>query len=112
MPGDQDQLTLAIILTAGGAVATSALISGIVQVFKVLFGTAWPGATASRVAAFILSLVFVVWAYVGTHVATDAEHLFVGLLAWYGIARLAMVVYDDASQRVNSLTGPVQPPKG
>ena len=100
----EDQgLTLAIILTAGGAVAAAGLITGLVQLAKTLFGSAWPGAAVSRAFAFVLSLVLVAWAYVGIPVEITGQTLFAGLLAWYGIARLAMAVYDDVAAKPGGL---------
>lgn len=105
MPTDVDPntLTLAMVLTAGGAPVVATLITGLVQLAKTLFGERWPGAGASRGLAFALSLVFVVWAYAGVPVPVTAVSLFAGLLAWYGIARLAMAVYDDLTARPGSL---------
>lgn len=106
----EDQgLTLAIILTTGGAVAAAALITGVIQLVKTLFGANWPGATASRLLAFLLSAVLVVWAYVGIPVVLTAATAFAGLLAFYGIARLAMAVYDDAAGTPGGLRGPDAP---
>ena len=98
-----DEITLAVILTAGGATATAGLITGLVQLAKTLFGSHWPGAGASRLAAFVLSGVFVAWAYIGIPVELTAATAFAGLLAFYGIARLAMAVYDDVAARPGGL---------
>lgn len=106
MDTDFSALTLQLILTAAGATVTAGLITGIVQLAKTLFGSHWPGAGVSRGLAFVLSIVFVAWAYVGIPVEITAATLFAGLIAVYGIARLAMAVYDDVAQKPGSLTGP------
>lgn len=106
MPNIDEGLTLAVVLTAAGATVAGALITGVVQIVKVLLGSAWPGAAASRTLAFVLSLVIVAWAYVGTSVTVDAETAFGAVVAWYGIARLAMAVYDDVAAKPGGLRGP------
>lgn len=102
MPDDQG-LTLALILTAGGATAAAGFVTGFVQLLKTLFGSKWPGPAASRGLAFVFSGVLVVWAYVGIPVALTAATAFAGLLAFYGIARLAMAVYDDVTGQPGGL---------
>jgi hypothetical protein len=106
MPADESALTLSLILTAAGAVAASALVTGIVQILKQL-GTFLDG--YERLAAFILSAVLVVIAYAagladGTLTLNIASG-FAAFIAWYGIARLSMAVYADVVREPNSLTG-------
>lgn len=106
MPSDET-LTLALILTAGGAVVASALVTGLVQLLKQL-GSLLNG--RERLAAFILSAILVVIAFVsGVNDGTLTLSLptgFAAFLAWYGIARLSMAVYADATGEPNSLRGP------
>lgn len=106
MPENTD-LTLALVLTAGGATAAAALVSGVVQLLKQL-GSFLNG--RERLAAFILSGLLVVVAVAsavqnGTLVL-DIASVFAAVLAWYGIARLSMAVFADVSREANSLTGP------
>ena len=106
MPADESALTLSLILTAAGAVAASALVTGVVQILKQL-GSFLDG--KERLAAFILSAVLVVIAYAagladGTLTLNIASG-FAAFIAWYGIARLSMAVYADATREPNSLTG-------
>lgn len=108
MEGDVG-LTLGAVLTAAGAAVAAALIVGVVQIFKTLFGSAWPGAAVSRAFAFVLSALIVAWAYIGTNVPATLETLFGAFVAWYAIARLAMAEYDDVTAKVNSLRGPIAP---
>lgn len=107
MPTDETTLTLALILTAGGAVVASALITGIVQLLKQL-GSFLDG--KERITAFFLSAVLIVIAF-GAGVqdkslTINAQGVFAAFLAWYGIARLSMAVYADASGEPNGLRGP------
>jgi uncharacterized membrane protein len=106
VPTDETTLTLALVLTAGGAVLASGLVTGIVQILKQL-GTFLDG--KERLAAFILSAVLVVIAFAsgvsdGT-LTIQIPTLFAAFLAWYGIARLSMAVYADVTKEPNSLTG-------
>jgi hypothetical protein len=106
MPTDETTLTLSLILTAAGAVAASALVTGVVQILKQL-GSFLDG--KERLAAFILSAVLVVIAYAaglgdGTLTLNVASG-FAAFIAWYGIARLSMAVYADVAREPNSLTG-------
>lgn len=106
MPADESALTLSLILTAGGAVAASALVTGIVQILKQL-GSFLDG--KERLAAFILSAVLVVVAFIagvndGT-LTVNVASVFTAFLAWYGIARLSMAVYADVAREPYSLTG-------
>jgi hypothetical protein len=106
MPTDETTLTLALVLTAGGAVIASGLITGLVQLVKQL-GNVING--KERIVAFVLSAVLVVIAYAagvgeGTLTVTPPS-LFAAFLAWYGIARLSMANYADVTKEPNSLTG-------
>lgn len=106
MPENTD-LTLALVLTAGGATAAAALVSGVVQLLKQL-GNILDG--KERIAAFVLSGLLVVVAVAsavqnGT-LTLDIASIFAAVLAWYGIARLSMAVFADATKEPNSLTGP------
>lgn len=106
MPSDET-LTLALILTAGGAVVASGLVTGLVQLLKQL-GSLLDG--RERIAAFVLSAILVVIAFIsGVNDGTLTLNIgtgFAAFLAWYGIARLSMAVYADAVKEPNSLRGP------
>jgi hypothetical protein len=107
VPSDEEaQLTLALILTAGGSVAAAALVTGLVQLLKQL-GSFLDG--KERIAAFVLSAIIVVVAYAsGVNDNTLTLNIatgFAAFLAWYGIARLSMGIYADLSREPNSLTG-------
>ena len=106
MPADESALTLSLILTAAGAVAASALVTGIVQILKQL-GSFLDG--KERLAAFILSAVLVVIAYAAGlndgSLTLNIASAFAAFIAWYGIARLSMAVYADVVREPNSLTG-------
>jgi hypothetical protein len=106
MPADEATLTLALVLTAGGAVAASALVTGLVQLVKQL-GSVIDG--RERLVAFVLSAVLVVLAMVagiadGT-LTLNIATAFAAFLAWYGIARLSMANYADITKEPNSLRG-------
>jgi hypothetical protein len=107
MPSDETQLTLALILTAGGAVAASALVTGLVQLLKQL-GSLLDG--KERIVAFILSAVLVVIAFAAgvadNTLTISIGSVFAAFLAWYGIARLSMANYADVTKEPNSLRGP------
>jgi len=107
MPNDETTLTLAIVLTAGGAVVASALITGIVQLLKQL-GNILDG--RERLTAFLLSAILVIVAFAAgvqdKSLTINAQSVFAAFLAWYGIARLSMAVYADATSEPNSLRGP------
>jgi hypothetical protein len=107
MPTDETALTLAIVLTAGGAVVASALITGIVQLLKQL-GNILDG--RERITAFFLSALLVIVAFAAgvqdKSLTINAQSVFAAFLAWYGIARLSMAVYADASKEANGLRGP------
>ena len=107
MPSDETTLTLALVLTAGGAVAASALVTGLVQLVKQL-GPMIDG--KERLVAFVLSAVLVLIAVAaGTSDGTLTLNIatgFAAFLAWYGIARLSMANYADISKEPNGLRGP------
>jgi len=106
MPSDETTLTLAIILTAGGAVAASALVTGLVQLFKQL-GTLLDG--RERLVAFVLSALLVIVAFAAgvqdTSLTISVQSVFAAFLAWYGVARLSMANYADVTKEANSLRG-------
>lgn len=100
-------LTLDLVLTAGGAVASSALITGLIQLLKKLpgLGDFLDGGRES-LAAFLFSAALVATAFAATATTKDIAHGFGAVLAWYGIARLSMGIYDDATKQPGSLTAP------
>lgn len=106
MPTPEPDLTLALVLTAGGALGSSLLITGLVEMFKRLIGQSWT-AGVSRLVAFVLSGVLVVVAVAASGVELTIAYLFGAFLAWYAIARLSLANYDDATAQTNSLRGPV-----
>lgn len=105
-------LTLALILTAGGATAAAGLVKGLISIFKTLpgFGPWLQEAKAEPLVAFILSALLVIVA-AASALQSDPElqanipFYFTSFLAWYGIARLSMAIHDDLAQNPNSLTG-------
>lgn len=100
--------TLDLVLTAGGAVASAALITGFVQILKKLPGFGdFLDAGRESLAAFLLSAGLVATAFGATAVDKNLATGFGAVLAWYGIARLSMGMYDDAAQKPGSITGPV-----
>lgn len=107
MPSDETTLTLALVLTAGGAVAASAIITGLVQLLKQL-GNFLDG--RERLTAFLLSAILVIVAMAAgvqdKSLTITFQSVFAAFLAWYGIARLSMAVYADATKEANGLRGP------
>ena len=106
MPTNETTLTLALVLTAGGAVLASALITGLVQLLKQL-GSFLDG--RERLTAFFLSAVLVIVAFAagvsdGT-LTLNPTTGFAAFLAWYGTARLSMANYADVVKEPNSLRG-------
>ena len=99
MPTDVNALTLAAVLTAAGAVGAATLITGIVSQLKRLPGI---GAILDRgnepAAVLGLSALLVVAAYVSTLGTLSPEGVFGAVVAWYGIAELAMAIHDRASR--------------
>lgn len=107
MPTDADSLTLALVLTAAGATVAAALVTGLVQLFKTLAPALSSG--KERFAAFILSALLVIVAVASGvqegAITLSIASLFSAFIAWYGIARLSMAVFADASGEPNGLRG-------
>ena len=89
-----EELTFAVVLTAAGANASVALITGMIAIAKplVVIGP-WIQADREPTIAFVLSAVLVTVAVVSVGVFTPAA-LFAAFLAWFGIAQIAMGVHD------------------
>jgi hypothetical protein len=107
MPTDiPSTLTLAILLTAAGALAGATLVTGLVQLLKTIWPGDVPGVWQLR-AAFALAAVLVILAYVSGvqtgAITVSPESLFGAVLAWYATARLAKSIYDDATAAPGSL---------
>lgn len=89
-----DQLTLPAVLTAGGMTASAALITAVVAVLKQVRGI---GPLLDRgnepTACFALSGALVAAAFASAGDVT-APAAFAALLAWFGIAQIAMGVHD------------------
>jgi hypothetical protein len=112
VPTDETaSVSLALVLTAAGAVGASALVTGLVQLVKTLF----PKLTAgrSRVMAFALSYllvaVAVAEAFQSNALSVSIPALFGAFVAGYGIARLSIANFADVVSEPNSLTGPKVP---
>jgi hypothetical protein len=89
-----EDLTFAIVLTAAGATASAALITGLIAILKQLVVVGpWINADREPTIAFALSAVLVAVAVVSVGVFTAAA-LFAAFLAWFGIAPIAMGVHD------------------
>jgi hypothetical protein len=89
-----EDLTFAVVLTAAGATASAALITGLIAILKqlVVIGP-WIQADREPTIAFVLSAVLVTIAVVSVGVFTPTA-LFAAFLAWFGIAQIAMGVHD------------------
>lgn len=89
-----EDLTFAVVLTAAGATASAALITGMIAILKQLMVVGpWIQADREPTIAFVLSAVLVTVAVVSVGVFTPAA-LFAAFLAWFGIAQIAMGVHD------------------
>ena len=101
MPTDAESLTLALALTAGGAVFFAGLITGVIEIISRVATAVVEG--HEQLLALILSAV-VVLAAMGAAVQADVltldiNSIFAGFLAWYGITRIAMGIHDDVLGR-------------
>jgi hypothetical protein len=89
-----EDLTLAVVLTAAGATASAALITGLIAIAKQLVVVGpWINADREPTVAFALSALLVTVALLSVGVLTPAA-LFGAFLAWFGIAQIAMGVHD------------------
>ena len=81
-------------LTAAGATASAALITGLIAIAKqlVVIGP-WIQADREPTIAFVLSAVLVAVAVLSVGMSTPTA-LFAAFLAWFGIAQIAMGVHD------------------
>lgn len=86
-------LSLAIVLTAAGATASAALITGLIAMGKALAGIGPLISGREPTIAFVLSAVLVIAASASVGVFTP-ESIFAAFLAWFGIAQIAMGVHD------------------
>ena len=89
-----EDLTFAVVLTAAGATASAALITGLIAILKqlVVIGP-WIQADREPTIAFVLSAVLVTLAVMSVGLFTP-EALFAAFLAWFGIAQIAMGLHD------------------
>ena len=89
-----EELTFAVVLTAAGATASAALITGLIAIAKQLVVVGpWIDAAREPTVAFVLSAVLVIVAVFSVGTFT-AEALLAAFLAWFGIAQIAMGVHD------------------
>ncbi len=97
-------LTLASVLTAAGAVSAAALVSGIVEILKRVLPVIGRRQLEPVLAfAFSGALVVAAWSASGDR---TAESAFAALLAWYGIARVAMGIHDDVTGAPSGINAP------
>ena len=96
-------LTLANVLTAGGAVAAAALITGLIEIVKKLLPVIGVRGWEPWL-AFALSLILVVLAFASSADQT-LETGFWAFLAWYGIATISMGIHDQVTSVRSTTTG-------
>jgi hypothetical protein len=96
-----EDLTFAVVLTAAGATASAAIITGTIAILKqvVVIGP-WIQADREPTVAFALSAVLVSAAVISVGTLTP-EGLFAAFLAWFGIAQIAMGVHDTVKSATN-----------
>lgn len=105
--------SLAIFLTAAGAVAGAAVVWAVIDAIKSVAPKLISG--HERVAAFIGSAVLIALSFYSGLISApptqtiDLYSILGVLIAWFGIARLAMAVHDDVNKYPNSITGPSLP---
>jgi uncharacterized membrane protein HdeD (DUF308 family) len=89
-----DNLSLAVVLTASGATAAAALITGLIAMLKQV-AVIGPRIDAGNEPSlsFVLAGVLVLLAFVSVGVFT-VPAAFAAFLAWFGIAQIAMGVHD------------------
>ena len=93
-----EELTFAVVLTAAGATASAALITGMIAILKQLVVVGpWINADREPTIAFVLSAVLVTVAVISVGVFTPAA-LFAAFLAWFGVAQIAMGVHDTVKR--------------
>lgn len=97
-----EDLRFAVVLTAAGATASAALITGLIAIAKqvVVIGP-WINADREPTVAFVLSALLVAVAVVSVGTFT-LEALFAAFLAWFGIAQIAMGVHDTVKRATGS----------
>lgn len=103
MPPNTDEVTLALILTAGGATVAAALITAVISLlsnFPFVKGN-------EKQAAFILSAVLVIYAYWAIPVPLTGVSGFAGFLAWLGIAAGSTKVYDEVKAKPGTIVASV-----
>lgn len=114
MTGDLSTIgpaALAALATGAGAPLWAGIIMTIINTIKAIPEAARLVAGHERLAAFSLSGVVVVIAYVTAlgMVPPSAEvspfGIFLAVLAWFSVGRLAMAFHDDIAAKPNSLTG-------
>jgi hypothetical protein len=105
MPTDVDPnaLTLSLILTAAGVVPAAALITAVVSLL-----TNFPFVVGhERQAAFLLSLILVVYAYWALPVPLTGVSGFAGFLAWLAIAKGSTAVYDEVKAKPGTIVASI-----
>lgn len=97
-------ITLADVLTLGGAVGAAAIITGLIEVlkkpFKIIVARSWEQALA-----LLFSLILVTAAFLdqGRYTLPDA---FLAFVAWLTIAKLATGIYDEVTRAPSALIAP------
>lgn len=94
-----DELTLAALLTTAGATVLATIITGLVSIIGSLLKGRLVGNEA-RLAAFLAALFVGVLATQAVLTGAMVLGIPLGLavvFAWYGVTRLSMSIYDDAT---------------
>lgn len=97
---DPNGITLALALTAGGAVVFAGLIFGFIEIFKRVAERFVSG--KEQLFALLLAGIVVIaayWSQVDAGILKiSIDSVFFGVLAWYGIARASMAIHDDVTR--------------
>lgn len=106
------EISLSDVLTPVGFVTTAALVTGLVEVLKLLL----PGIGTRNLEQILAAVVTALLVVAAVAVRVEETPLgslgdTLGLIvtavaAWYGILRIALGIHDDATAAPNSLTGP------
>ena len=104
MNTDLTTLTLALLLTTGGALAAATFLTGFVAVLGRLFpgiGGKEPRVVAAS--ALVLVILLAVAALQAGAMVVGVPLILAIVSAWYAVTRLAMSIYDDLTNNPRSL---------
>lgn len=102
---DLDTFSLKLVLTTAGAAMGGAFIAAIMQLIKGVLPAEMQTGRAVLFIVYALAALLVIGAVLDTGLALSAGTIFIGVLAWQGVAAAAVGSYEVVAKASRAVAG-------